>query len=163
MGWEKLKIILRAVKFPAGIVWQFVISHVEFQGAMSEYNFSAISYQMVNFSSMLPKLFRTYPHREEDWGIAMVSLLLWLILLKAFSTQLKIFANLTFSQKVWPLCLFWFTLRWAESAVSAVEKKWHFGFVVAKMPIFDHEFTTRFLCCMYVIRWFANLTKGPEA
>ena len=32
----------------------------------------------VNFSPMLPKLFRTYPHREEDWGmpIAMASLFL---------------------------------------------------------------------------------------
>ena len=30
----------------------------------------------VNFSPMLPKLFRTYLHREEDRGIAMASLFL---------------------------------------------------------------------------------------
>ena len=84
---------------------------------------------------------KTPPHLSTDiekktGEIAMASLFLWLILLKAFSSQLKIFVNLTFSQKVWPICLFWFTLSWAESAVSPAEKKWHFGFVVAKMSIF---------------------------
>ena len=63
----------------------------------------------VNFSPMSPKLFRTYPHREEDRGIDLAPLFLWLVLLKLLCNQLKIFVNLTFSQKVWPFVLFWFT------------------------------------------------------
>ena len=31
---------------------------------------------VVNFSPMSPKLFRTYPHREEDWGIDLAPLFL---------------------------------------------------------------------------------------
>ena len=31
---------------------------------------------IVNFSPMSPKLFRTYPHREEDWGIDLTPLFL---------------------------------------------------------------------------------------
>ena len=57
----------------------------------------------VNFSPMSPKLLLTYPHREEDRGIAMASLFLNLILLKVLKVlpnQLKIFVNLTFSPKV---------------------------------------------------------------
>ena len=34
----------------------------------------------VNFSPMSPKLLLTYPHKEEDWEIAMASLFLRLIL-----------------------------------------------------------------------------------
>ena len=64
---------------------------------------------LVNFSPMSPKLFRTYPHREEDRGIDLAPLFLWLVLLKLLCNQLKIFVNLTFSQKVWPIFLFWFT------------------------------------------------------
>ena len=30
----------------------------------------------VNFSPMSPKLFHTYPHREEDWGIDLAPLFL---------------------------------------------------------------------------------------
>ena len=63
----------------------------------------------VKFSPMSPKLFRTYPHREEDRGIDLAPLFLWLVLLKLLCNQLKIFVNLTFSQKVWPFVLFWFT------------------------------------------------------
>ena len=90
----------------------------------------------VNFSPMSPKLLLTYPHRERRPGNAMASLFLRLILLKGLPNQLKIFVNLTFSPKVWPFCLFWFTLSWAKSALSPSEKKWHFGFVVSKMSIF---------------------------
>ena len=89
---------------------------------------------------MSSKLLLTYPHREEHPGIDLEVLLLCLVLLKGFSNQLKIVDNLTFSKKVWPFCLFGFTLCWAESAVSAVEKKWHFGFIVAKMSIFKVYF-----------------------
>ena len=58
---------------------------------------------------MSPKLFGAYPHREEDRGIDLAPLFLWLVLLKLLCNQLKIFVNLTFSQKVWPFVLFWFT------------------------------------------------------
>ena len=34
----------------------------------------------VNFSPMSPKLLLTYPHREEDQGITMASLFLWLMI-----------------------------------------------------------------------------------
>ena len=64
---------------------------------------------MINTSPMSPKLFCTYPHIEEDWGIDLAPLFLWLVLLKLLCNQLKIFVNLTFSQKVWPFVLFWFT------------------------------------------------------
>ena len=66
----------------------------------------------INFSPMSPKLFRTYPHREEDRGIDLAPLFLWLVLLKLLCNQLKIFVNLTFSPKVWPFCLFLFSLSW---------------------------------------------------
>ena len=52
-------------------------------------------YFKVNFSPMSPKLLLTYPHIEEDRGIAMASLFLRLILLKVLPNQLKIFVNLT--------------------------------------------------------------------
>ena len=55
---------------------------------------------------MLSKLLLTYPHREEDRGIAMASLFLRLILLKFLPNQFEIFVNLTFAPKVCPLCLF---------------------------------------------------------
>ena len=48
----------------------------------------------VNFSPMSPKLLLTYPHKEEDWEIAMASLFLRLILLKVLPDQLKIFCQL---------------------------------------------------------------------
>ena len=60
---------------------------------------------------MSPKLLLTYPLREEDREIDLAPLFLWLVLLK-LSNQLKIFVNLTLLQKVWPFCLFWFTLSW---------------------------------------------------
>ena len=63
----------------------------------------------VTFSPISPKLLLTYPHREKDWGIDLAPLFLWLVLLKLLCNQLKIFVNLTFSQKVWPIFLFWFT------------------------------------------------------
>ena len=40
---------------------------------------------------MSPKLLLTYPHREEDQGIAMATLFLRLMLLKVLPNQLKIF------------------------------------------------------------------------
>ena len=61
------------------------------------------------FPPMSPKLFRTNSHREEHRGIDLAPLFLWLVLLKLVCNQLKIFVNLTFSQKVWPIFLFWFT------------------------------------------------------
>ena len=64
----------------------------------------------------------------------MASLFLRLILLKGLPNQLKIFVNLTFYQKFDHFVCF--DLLWAESAVSPAEKKWHFGFVVAKISIF---------------------------
>jgi hypothetical protein len=48
---------------------------------------------------MSPKLLLTYPHREEDREIDLAPLFLGLVLLKLLCTQLKIFVNLTFSQK----------------------------------------------------------------
>ena len=77
----------------------------------------------VNFSPMSPRLLLTYPHREEERGIDLAPLFLRLVLLKLLSNQLKICVNLTFSQKVWPFSLFWFTLCWAESAVSLLCQK----------------------------------------
>jgi hypothetical protein len=52
------------------------------------------------FSPMSPKLLLTYPHREENRGIDLAPLFLSLVLLKLFCNQLKVFVNLTFSQKV---------------------------------------------------------------
>ena len=71
---------------------------------------------------MSPKLFRTYPHGEEDRGIDLTPLFLWLVLLKLLCNQLKIFVNLTFSQKVWPFVLFWFT-SCAELRVLWMQQK----------------------------------------
>ena len=76
--------------------------------------------RIVNFSPMLPKLLLTYPHREEDRGIDLAPLFLWLVLLKLLCNQLKIFVNLTFSQKVWLFSLFWFTSS-AELRVLQVQ------------------------------------------
>jgi hypothetical protein len=45
----------------------------------------------VNLSPVSPKLFRTYPHREEDQGIGLAPLFLWLVLLKLLCNQLKVF------------------------------------------------------------------------
>ena len=65
----------------------------------------------VNFSPMLPKLLLTYPHREEDQELLWHHyIFLRLMLLKVLPNQLKIFVNLTFSPKIWPFCLVWFTL-----------------------------------------------------
>ena len=50
---------------------------------------------LIIFLFMTPKIFRTYPHREEDQEIAMASVFLRLILLKVLSNQLKIFVKLT--------------------------------------------------------------------
>ena len=116
------------------IIWIFAWIY---QNAISIFTFLTLVW-LVNFSSMSPTLLLTYPHRDKDEGIAMAMLFLRLVLLKALPIQLKIFVNLTFSPKVWPFCLFWFTLSWAETALSDVspaEKKWHFSFVVAKMSI----------------------------
>ena len=63
----------------------------------------------------------TYPHREADPGIAMASLFLRLMSLKVLPYQLKFFVNLTFSPKVWPFCLFWFTLSWDFRKSSKIE------------------------------------------
>ena len=76
----------------------------------------------IDFSPMLPKLFRTYPHKEENRGIDLAPLFLWLVLLKLLCNQLKIFVNLTFSQKVWPFVLFSFT-SCAELRVPWVQHK----------------------------------------
>ena len=65
----------------------------------------------VNFSPMSPKLLLTYPHREEDQELLWHHyIFLRLMLLKVLPNQLKIFVNLTFSPKIWPFCLVWFTL-----------------------------------------------------
>ena len=65
----------------------------------------------VNFSPMSPKLLLTYPHREEDRELLWHHyIFLRLMLLKVLPNQLKIFVNLTFSPKIWPFCLVWFTL-----------------------------------------------------
>ena len=58
---------------------------------------------------MSPKLLLTCLHREEYRGIDLATLFLWLVLLKLLCNQLKIFVNLTYSQKVWLFLLFWFT------------------------------------------------------
>ena len=69
---------------------------------------------------MSPKLFLSYPHREEYREINLATLFLWLVLLKLLCNQLKIFVNLTFSQKVWLFVLFWFT-GFAELRVLQVQ------------------------------------------
>ena len=74
----------------------------------------------VNVSPMSPKLFLSYPHREEYREINLATLFLWLVLLKLLCNQLKIFVNLTFSQKVWLFVLFWFT-GFAELRVLQVQ------------------------------------------
>ena len=93
-----------------------------------------VQWPSIIFSPMSPKLFRTYPHREVDQGIDLASLFLWLVLLKLLCNQWKIFVNLTFSQKVWPFVLFWFT---SCAELRVLWGQWNnFGFVVAKMSIF---------------------------
>ena len=74
----------------------------------------------VNVSPMSPKLFLSYPHREEYREINLATLFLWLVSLKLLCNQLKIFVNLTFSQKVWLFVLFWFT-GFAELRVLQVQ------------------------------------------
>ena len=49
--------------------------------------FTQLYRPVVNFSRMSPKLFRTYPHREEDQGIDFTPLFLWLVLFKLFCNQ----------------------------------------------------------------------------
>ena len=66
---------------------------------------------------MSPKLFLSYPHKEEYREINLATLFLWLVLLKLLCNQLKIFVNLTFSQKVWRFVLIYW-LCWAESTAS---------------------------------------------
>ena len=78
------------------------------------------SIPIVNVSPMSPKLFLSYPHREEYREINLTTLFLWLVLLKLLCNQLKIFVNLTFSQKVWLFVLFWFT-GFAELRVLQVQ------------------------------------------
>ena len=46
---------------------------------------------------MLPKLVRTYPHKVDNQGIAMVPLFLRFILLQVICNQLKSLSNLTFT------------------------------------------------------------------
>ena len=82
----------------------------------------------VNFSPMSPKFLLTYPHREEDRGIAMASLFLRLMLLKVLSNQLKIFVKLNFSPKVWPFCLFWFTMKLSLECCESSRKEATFWF-----------------------------------
>ena len=74
----------------------------------------------LNVLPMSPKLFLSYPHREEYREINLATLFLWLVLLKLLCNQLKIFVNLTFSQKVWLFVLFWFT-GFAELRVLQVQ------------------------------------------
>ena len=79
----------------------------------------------------------TYPHREADPGIAMASLFLRLMSLKVLPYQLKFFVNLTFSPKVWPFCLFWFTLRWEFRESSRIDinlLSWIHFFVIFEKP-----------------------------
>jgi hypothetical protein len=66
---------------------------------------------------MSPKLLLTYPHREEDRGIAMASLFLRLMLLKVLPNQLKIFVNLTFFTKSLTIL---FVLIYSELRVPAL-------------------------------------------
>ena len=80
----------------------------------------AWDWRPVNVSPMSPKLFLSYPHREEYREINLATLFLWLVLLKLLCNQLKIFVNLTFSQKVWLFVLFWFT-GFAELRVLQVQ------------------------------------------
>ena len=94
------------------IVWIFrmgfrYVWHCKAQGSLRDWFPTLVSYlalfskqPTVNFSPMSPKLLLTYPHREEDRGIAMASLFLKLMLLKVLPNQLKIFVNMTFSPKV---------------------------------------------------------------
>ena len=70
------------------------------------------TYVWLNFSPMSPKLLLTYPHREEDWGIAMASLFLRLILLNL--SQLDFFTK----------CLtILFVLIYSELKVLRVQQK----------------------------------------
>ena len=55
-------------------------------------------------------------------------------IISTLPNQLKNFVNSIFHQKFDHFVCF--DLIWAESAVSPAEKKWHFGFVVAKMSNF---------------------------
>ena len=94
----------------------------------------SLSSTAVNFSPMLPKLLPTYPHRVENWGIAMAPLYLKLILIKALPSHLKSLSNLTFSQISWMFVLFLFTLNLPEStAVCSKKRSGILGLMMAKM------------------------------
>ena len=115
------------------------------------------------------KLLLTYSHREEDQGIAKASLFLRLMWLKVLPNQSKIFVNLTFSQKVWPFCLFWFNLSW--ECCESSRKEVIFWFCCGKYVnylksiIFDHK--NQWIYCDQwtngsfgkVLRSFGNIGK----
>ena len=68
--------------------------------------------------------------------------------------SIKIFVNFTFSQKVWPFCLFWFTLSWECCEWS--RKEVTFWFCCGR--IF-------FKCCLlYVIKevYYIQFTFGKK-
>ena len=72
----------------------------------------------------------TYSRKPENYNDTII--FEFDIMKKLIPNQFKSLSNLTFSLVVWLFILFWFTVNWAESAVSPAEKKCYFGFDMAK-------------------------------
>ena len=106
---------------------------------------STLAGPAINVSPTSPKLFLSYPHREEYREINLATLFLWLVLLKLLCNQLKIFVNLTFLQKVWLFVLFWFT-GFAELRVLQVQLH------CSKIEV------TFWLCCGKNVKFLKSIT-----
>ena len=130
----------------------------------------------VNVSPMSPKLFLSYPHREEYREINLATLVLWLVLLKLLCNQLKIFVNLTFSQKVWLFhkkfdFLFCFDLlallswEYWKYSCTAAKKKWLLVLLWQKCQIFKvnylwlKKFNTKINAILLISELMASFRK----